>query len=37
MTMTKINRRTFLQVTALAGGGFMLGLYPKCGLADDEP
>jgi isoquinoline 1-oxidoreductase subunit beta len=29
MTMIKINRRAFLQVTALAGGGFMLGLYPK--------
>jgi isoquinoline 1-oxidoreductase beta subunit len=29
MTKTKINRRFFLQVTALAGGGFMLGLYPK--------
>ena len=29
MAKTNINRRTFLQVTALAGGGFMLGLYPK--------
>ena len=33
MTMTKINRRAFLQVTALAGGGFMLGLYPKASAA----
>jgi hypothetical protein len=29
MTKTNINRRSFLKVTALAGGGFMLGIYPK--------
>jgi isoquinoline 1-oxidoreductase beta subunit len=29
MTKMNINRRSFLQATALAGGGFMLGLYPK--------
>jgi isoquinoline 1-oxidoreductase beta subunit len=29
MAVAEINRRSFLQVTALAGGGFMLGLYPK--------
>ncbi len=29
MTKTNINRRTFLRASALVGGGFMLGLYPK--------
>ena len=29
MTKTTINRRSFLQVTALAGGGVLFGLFPK--------
>jgi isoquinoline 1-oxidoreductase beta subunit len=33
MRKTEIARRSFLQLTALGGGGFMLGLYPKLALA----
>lgn len=33
MKKTNLNRRSFLKVTALVGGGFMLGLYPKASTA----
>jgi isoquinoline 1-oxidoreductase beta subunit len=33
MKNININRRSFLKATALAGGGFMLGIYPKAALA----
>lgn len=31
-TRQLIARRSFLQLTALGGGGFVLGLYPKVAL-----
>jgi isoquinoline 1-oxidoreductase beta subunit len=37
MKKTNINRRSFLQVTALAGGGIMLGLYPKAAALAQGP
>jgi isoquinoline 1-oxidoreductase beta subunit len=37
MTKTNLNRRSFLQATALAGGGFMLGLYPKAAALAQGP
>jgi isoquinoline 1-oxidoreductase beta subunit len=37
MPKTNINRRAFLQATALAGGGIMLGLYPKAAALAQGP
>jgi isoquinoline 1-oxidoreductase beta subunit len=37
MTKTNLNRRSFLQATALAGGGFMLALYPKAAALAQGP
>jgi isoquinoline 1-oxidoreductase beta subunit len=37
MTKTNLNRRSFLQATALAGGGFMLGLYHKAAALAQGP
>lgn len=36
MAKTNINRRSFLKVTALAGGGFMLGLYSKASATAED-
>jgi isoquinoline 1-oxidoreductase subunit beta len=36
-TRQLIARRSFLQLTALGGGGFVLGLYPKPGFAQRGP
>src|SRR3984957_16411157 len=33
MKKTLLQRRSFLRLTALGGGGFVLGLYPKLALA----
>ncbi len=37
MTKTNLNRRAFLQVTALAGGGLLLGMYPKAAALAQGP
>ena len=37
MPKTNLNRRAFLQVTALASGSFMLGLYPKAAALAQGP
>ncbi len=37
MKKANLNRRSFLQATVLAGGGFMLGLYPKAAALAQGP